>query len=410
VSIATTLVYDATSTSYSHLPSGQHAGYTTGSGGIAWTAAQWAGSPGAVRIDQDYQAVDHTADVLDVENGAATPADCPVWAKACLANYRAAVRPGQRSPAIYVNGSNLSAVVNSLIAGGVTSGIGIFLADWNLNAVQAAARVVAGSGPFPVIGIQFSDAGLYDISVFSVPWLDTISGGGVAVTDPTISAGASGPAVVSAQGRLNVWGASPQLTADGQFGPATTTATAAFQKSHGLASDGVIGPATWAVLNGTPPAVAFQASPPPGIWKAGTVLTLTGTGSGGGTWKTATGDGLHWTPTVAAAAALPAVTLATVAWSCVNTAPGWWQEGSALQASGTGTDGHIWRATTTNGKTWGTLAIWTPPVVPSYSVTAAPPGSWKIGTPLTMTGLAPDGTAWETTTVDGKTWTATVKE
>ena len=129
MAITTVLCYDATSTSYSHLPGGQHAGYTTGSGGIAWTAAQSAASPGAVRIDQDYQAVDHTADVLDVENGAATPADCPIWVKACLANYHSGARPGQRSPAIYVNGSNISAVVNSLIAdGGVTSGVGIWLA------------------------------------------------------------------------------------------------------------------------------------------------------------------------------------------------------------------------------------------------------------------------------------------
>ena len=409
MAISTILCYDATSTSYSHLPSGQHAGYTTGSGGIAWTAAQWAASPGAVRIDQDYQAVDHTADVLDVENGAATPADCPVWVKACLANYHLGARSGQRSPAIYVNGSNISAVVNSLIAGGVTSGVGIWLADWNLNAVQAAARVVAGSGPFPIIGVQFSDAGLFDISAFSVPWLDTVSGGGVAA-DPTISAGASGAEVTKAEQRLNVWGASPKLADDGQFGPLVTAAVHAFQLSHGLASDGVIGPATWTVLNGTPPAVAFQASPPPGIWKPGTVITLTGTGSGGGgTWKTATGDGVHWTPPVAASATLPAVTLATVPWSCVSTAPGWWKEGSPAVISGTGTDGRIWRATTLNGKTWGPLAIWTPPVAPSYAVTAAPPGAWKIGTQLTLTGSAPDGTAWETTTTDGKTWTATVK-
>lgn len=301
--ISTRLAYDAIHTSINALPPGQHCGYTTGSGGICWTAADWAAHPGAVRIDQDAYARDTTADILDVENGAATPADCPSWVKNARTSYRSDTRAGQRSPAIYTNGSNLSAVCNSLVAGGVTSGVGIWLANWSLNASAAAAQVVAGSGPFPVIAVQFSDAGLYDISVFSTTWLDTMSGGAESV----ISAGSSGPAVVLAQNRLNVWGAaSPPLVADGEFGPATTAAAVTFQRIHGLVPDGVVGPLTWNALSANPvpppsppePVSYSVTVPPPGTWKTGGVLTVTGTGPDGGTWKTASPDGKTWTAPV----------------------------------------------------------------------------------------------------------------
>ena len=77
--------------------------------------------------------------------------------------------------------------------------------------------------------------------------------------DPTIQQGATGAEVVKAQTRLNAWGASPKLAADGQFGAGTTTAVKAFQSAHGLPADGVIGPATWAHLNANP---AAPAAPP----------------------------------------------------------------------------------------------------------------------------------------------------
>jgi lysozyme len=39
------------------------------------------------------------------------------------------------------------------------------------------------------------------------------------------------------------------LVEDGQFGPATRTATKQFQTCAGLAADGIIGPNTWRSLN-----------------------------------------------------------------------------------------------------------------------------------------------------------------
>jgi hypothetical protein len=174
--MTTVTVYDATHDNISHLPKGMAAGYSTGSGGgIRWTAADWAAHPGAVRIDQDAAASDPTADCLDVEAGAASPADCPGWVKRARACYTAASRPGQRHPAIYMSRSQVTPVVNALIAGGVTAGVGLWIADWNNDAHAATVEVEAAGGPFPVIARQYHNAGTYDVSVFSAAWLQEVS-------------------------------------------------------------------------------------------------------------------------------------------------------------------------------------------------------------------------------------------
>jgi hypothetical protein len=169
--------YDATHANIGSLPRGaQVAGYSTGTGSVPWTAADWAAHPGALRICQDSQASDTIADYLDVELNAATPGVCARWAKAALANWTAATRPGQRKPAIYMSASTVTTVVNALIAGGVRSGVGLVVANWNLTQAQAVAQVAQASGPFPIVGIQFRDPGPYDVNVFSGEWLAQVSG------------------------------------------------------------------------------------------------------------------------------------------------------------------------------------------------------------------------------------------
>ncbi|MBX7550175.1 peptidoglycan-binding protein [Streptomyces sp. tea 10] len=72
-------------------------------------------------------------------------------------------------------------------------------------------------------------------------------GGGVILPSwPNITDGMTGPSVQAAQYLLRYHGAS--ITADGQFGPATLTATKTFQSAHGLGVDGQIGPQTWSAL------------------------------------------------------------------------------------------------------------------------------------------------------------------
>ena len=70
--------------------------------------------------------------------------------------------------------------------------------------------------------------------------------------NPTLTEGDSGPAVQTLQTRLNVWGANPSLTVDGDFGPLTLAAVKAFQTQKNLTVDGIVGPQTWAALNQNP--------------------------------------------------------------------------------------------------------------------------------------------------------------
>ncbi len=189
--MVTVLVHDATGANYSHLPEGAAAGYTTGSEGIAWTAAQFADKPGAVRIDQTPASGiwDSEADVDDYEKGAVQLNELAGRAKARMAAFSGNLRPGQRHPAVYCSRSSVTPVVNALIAGGVTSGVGLWIADWSGTEAQAAAEVEAGSGPFPVIGRQFENNGEYDTSVLSQAWLSGVSAAPAPVITPKVPPG-----------------------------------------------------------------------------------------------------------------------------------------------------------------------------------------------------------------------------
>jgi hypothetical protein len=77
---------------------------------------------------------------------------------------------------------------------------------------------------------------------------------GVAAVPPEkrkmIRQGSAGAEVEYAQERLNAHGAEPVLAVDGLFGPKTRAATSAYQQSHALSPDAIIGPKTWASLDG----------------------------------------------------------------------------------------------------------------------------------------------------------------
>ncbi len=75
----------------------------------------------------------------------------------------------------------------------------------------------------------------------------------VAEATPTrrmIRYGSTGADVAHAQERLNAHGATPPLAVDAIFGPLTRQATLDYQRSHGLDVDAIIGPRTWASLEG----------------------------------------------------------------------------------------------------------------------------------------------------------------
>lgn len=167
--------FDAISENFARLPANRQAcGYTTGSPNIKWTAKQWELRPHAVRICQDAGATDTTADILDVERGAATIGDCPPWATKARHSYADVARPGQREPGIYTSADNVTNVVNELKAAKIT-GIFLFIANWNLDDAEATAKVEAASGAYPVCGMQWKSGPYYDTDVFSATWLNTLS-------------------------------------------------------------------------------------------------------------------------------------------------------------------------------------------------------------------------------------------
>lgn len=178
MTIQTVLGFDATHANIGAVPHpGAAAGYVTGSPDVCWTAEDWAAHPGAVRIDQSPQAGpwDATADVQDYEGGAVRLDELAPRVKVMTAAYHAGARPGQRMPAVYASRNNITAVANALVAGGVTGGVGLAVADWSVTEAEATAAVASASGPFPIVWYQFANHGAYDEGVFSAPWLDTVS-------------------------------------------------------------------------------------------------------------------------------------------------------------------------------------------------------------------------------------------
>ena len=263
--------YDAIRTNIPSLPKGAqiYAGYSTGSGDVPWTEADFAAHATVLgpclRYDQDPAASDPTADVLDVERGAATVADCSWWARKALADFGAWKRPGQRSPAIYCSASNVTAVVNALVSGGIASGVGLILADWSLSEPQAVADVLGAKGPFPVAGVQWADPGPYDVNIYSRAWLLDQAGHPASAPQPApspvpawqeammkalpeVRLGDTGEVVRTVQGLCIARG--HPIACDGDFGPTTHGAVVAVQQAAHITEDGTVGPATWPALAG----------------------------------------------------------------------------------------------------------------------------------------------------------------
>lgn len=99
------------------------------------------------------------------------------------------------------------------------------------------------------------------VAIAKNPTIATTAGiPGSAVSHATIKQGSKGSDVIAWQKIIGV-------TADGNFGSGTTTATKAFQTKHGLTADGVVGPKTWSAAIGAP----VQEAPSGGISSGGSM-------------------------------------------------------------------------------------------------------------------------------------------
>ena len=76
--------------------------------------------------------------------------------------------------------------------------------------------------------------------VYQNPGWWPITEGSLNMSEPLLRLGATGDAVKLLQTKLNAHGA--KLVVDGDFGPRTNAAVLAFQKTHGLTQDGIVGP------------------------------------------------------------------------------------------------------------------------------------------------------------------------
>lgn len=175
----TTTVYDCMGSNLGKfdIPAGVLlAGYVTGSAGVPWSDDQLRSHPNAIRIDQSPAdtPADELADVIDMEQNAATLADLGPWANAALMNYHHGARPGQRIPTVYCSRSNETPVVNALNAAGIFTGVCLWRAE-EMTAKQAAGVLANAGGPFPIVGVQYQFNDTYDVSLFSTEWLDTVS-------------------------------------------------------------------------------------------------------------------------------------------------------------------------------------------------------------------------------------------
>jgi hypothetical protein len=177
MTLATVTGYDVTSENYYHRPAtGQPAFYVTGTPDIIATPVMRSTYPTAILINQSSTDQNVIADMYDVETGALTPAQVPSLIQS--ARTARLSGNGRRNPGVYVNQSNKTAVVNELVAASLTN-VPLWVADYDLTVDEATTLLQASSGPYPIVGYQYSDAGYFDEDVWLTSWVDAVSMVGV---------------------------------------------------------------------------------------------------------------------------------------------------------------------------------------------------------------------------------------
>jgi hypothetical protein len=202
---------------------------------------------------------DHDADVLDCENGAASPSDIPGW------RARQAKR-GVARPVIYASAFTMNEDVLPVLAGAGIARASVRLWSAHYDGPHICGPRSCGALSVDADGTQWTPTAMgrtLDQSLLLDDFFgSTVSTGSTRTEQimqqlPTLKQGASGPMVRRIQGLLVAAGHDLGVTGlrkdgiDGTFGAATTAAVKSLQAATGLHVDGEVGPAqTWPELLG----------------------------------------------------------------------------------------------------------------------------------------------------------------
>jgi len=215
----------------------------------AWSQADVDLFPHAGHVTIAVRASTNAGDVLDVENGDASPDEAEAW----IAMRKEA---GLFRPTIYCSRSVVPAVRSGTGKYILGRDYDIWVADYD---GVLASPAVPGLPPGTFAAKQYRDAADFDVSdVYDAEWPHRTP---PAPPQPTwaqlwpaalvLREGDTGTAVKVLQQALHdsgAYGARGLEPVDGLFGPGTLAAVRNFQEDKGLTVDGIAGPATRAAL------------------------------------------------------------------------------------------------------------------------------------------------------------------
>jgi hypothetical protein len=248
----TTIMYDAESNSEFPPGAPAYAAYVDGHAGDQPNYAHvTAAYPDARHLSIALSA-DDDADALDVENGAASPADVPGWI--ARQHVRGVVRP-----CVYASVSVMKAEILPLVGGWLPASVRLWTAHYDGEHICGPKS--CGQLPVDADGTQWTsgalgrqlDQSILNDDFFGAPAPATVEAD---VTLQQLENGSTGQAVQNWQGLLvahalgyliatgkgNVM---QQAGVDGSFGAKTEAATKRFQAGAGLPATGVVDAATW---------------------------------------------------------------------------------------------------------------------------------------------------------------------
>lgn len=220
-------------------------GYINGS--FAWTQAQFDLFDASDRVYITITASADAGDVIDCENGDATPGQAANWVRMRKA-------AGYDRPTVYCNRSTVADVrmaTGSLV---LARDYDIWVADWT-----GAPHEVS-----PCAATQYVSASSWDLSsVYDSGWPHRTRKTPppppppskevtVNVTLPILQQGSNdttltGRPVRRVQALVNALHGT-SITVDGDYGPATKSAVEGFQSAYKLSVDGIVGQDTWHAL------------------------------------------------------------------------------------------------------------------------------------------------------------------